>query len=100
MGIHRPWGLLGHSLGFSRGYNIFMGIAEIAAGLLLFRRTATAGAVITLMTTANVMAVNYFFDVPVKIVSTLLVVMTLMILGPLYPAIVAVFLFRKTCAVA
>jgi hypothetical protein len=81
-GNSSPMGLAWTFLGFSRGYNIFMGIAEIAAGLLLFRRTATAGAVITLMTTANVMAVNYFFDVPVKIVSTLLVVMTLMILGP------------------
>lgn len=59
-----------------------MGIAELMAGLLLFRRTVTVGAIITLMTTANVMAVNYFYDVPVKIVSTALVVMCLFLLVP------------------
>jgi hypothetical protein len=80
-GNSSPMGLAWTFLGFSRGYNIFMGIAELAAGLLLFRRTTTAGAIVTLMTTANVMAVNYFFDVPVKIVSTLLVTMTLLILS-------------------
>ena len=81
-GNSSPMGLAWTFLGFSHGYNIFMGIAEIAAGLLLFRRTTTAGAIITLMTTANVMAVNYFYDVPVKLVSTLLVLKTLMILAP------------------
>ena len=58
-----------------------MGIAEVLAGLLLFRRTLTFGAVITLMTTMNVMAVNYFFDVPVKILSTHLVIMTVFLLS-------------------
>ena len=80
-GNSSPMGLAWTFLGFSRGYNMFMGIAELAAGLLLFRRTATAGAIITLMTTANVMAVNYFFDVPVKIVSTILFTFTLFILS-------------------
>ena len=79
-GNSSPMGLAWTFLGFSRGYNIFMGIAEVAAVLLLFRRTMTAGAIITLMTTANVMAVNYFFDVPVKIMSTTLVAMTLFLL--------------------
>ena len=59
-----------------------MGIAEVAALFLLFRRTVTIGAIITLMTTANVMAVNYFYDVPVKIVSTALVMMTIFLLIP------------------
>ena len=66
-------GLAWTFLGFSKGYNLFMGVAELMAGLLLFRRTVAIGAIITLMTTANVMAVNYFYDVPVKIVSTALV---------------------------
>lgn len=81
-GESSPMGLAWTFLGFSKGYNLFMGIAELAAGLLLFRRTQTIGAIITLMTTANVMAVNYFYDVPVKIVSTALVVMCLFLLTP------------------
>ncbi len=80
-GDSSPMGLAWTFLGFSEGYNMFMGIAEILAGLLLFRRTLTLGAVITLMTTMNVMAVNYFFDVPVKILSTHLVIMTLFLLS-------------------
>ncbi|AXT19187.1 hypothetical protein D7030_13810 [Flavobacteriaceae bacterium AU392] len=80
-GESSPMGLAWTFLGFSEGYNMFMGIAEVLAGLLLFRRTMTFGAVITLMTTMNVMAVNYFFDVPVKILSTHLVIMTLFLLS-------------------
>ncbi|WP_299765955.1 hypothetical protein [uncultured Dokdonia sp.] len=80
-GESSPMGLAWTFLGFSEGYNLFMGIAEVLAGLLLFRRTLTFGAVITLMTTMNVMAVNYFFDVPVKIMSTHLVIMTLFLLS-------------------
>lgn len=79
-GDSSPMGLAWTFLGFSKGYNLFMGFAEIAALLLLFRRTLTLGAIITLGTTANVMAVNYFYDVPVKIVSTMLFTMTLFLL--------------------
>jgi len=79
-GESSPMGLAWTFLGFSEGYNLFMGVAEVLAGLMLFRRTLTFGAVITLMTTMNVMAVNYFFDVPVKVLSTHLVLMTLFLL--------------------
>ncbi|WP_034043439.1 hypothetical protein [Wocania ichthyoenteri] len=80
-GDSSPMGLAWTFLGFSKGYNLFMGIAEVCAILLLFRRTMTAGAIITLMTASNVMAVNYFYDVPVKILSTHLVLMTLFLLS-------------------
>lgn len=80
-GESSPMGLAWTFLGFSDGYNLFMGIAEMLAGLLLFRRTLTFGTVITLMTAMNVMAVNYFFDVPVKLLSTHLVFMTLFLLA-------------------
>jgi hypothetical protein len=79
-GDSSPMGLAWTFLGFSKGYNMFMGVAEVLAVLLLFRRTMTVGAIITLMAAANVMAVNYFYDVPVKILSTHLVLMTLFLL--------------------
>lgn len=79
-GESSPMGLAWTFLGFSKGYNVFMGIAELSGILLLFRRTMTIGAIIALMTTANVMAINYFYDVPVKIVSTSLVVMCVTLL--------------------
>lgn len=79
-GESSPMGLAWTFLGFSKGYNIFMGIAELLAALLFWRRTATLGAIITIMTTANVMAINYFYDVPVKIFSTTLFLTTAYIL--------------------
>lgn len=80
-GSSTPMGLAWTFLGFSRGYNLFIGIAELCALFLLFRRTMIFGGIITLMTTLNIMAVNYFYDVPVKMLSTALVVMTLFLLS-------------------
>jgi hypothetical protein len=76
-GDSSPMGLAWTFLGFSKGYNYFMGVAEVAAGLLLFRRTLTFGALLTMATAAHVMAINYFYDVPVKILSTALFVFSL-----------------------
>ncbi|QNK63414.1 hypothetical protein H7F33_02580 [Pedobacter sp. PAMC26386] len=81
-GNSSPMGLAWTFLGFSKGYNLFMGIAELLGALLLFRKTITIGSIIALMTTANVMAINYFYDVPVKILSTALVVMCIFLLAP------------------
>ncbi|GAB2697500.1 hypothetical protein GCM10027037_22000 [Mucilaginibacter koreensis] len=81
-GDFSPMGLAWTFYGFSHGYNILIGIAELSAITLLFRRTVTFGAIIALFTSLNIMAVNYFFDVPVKIVSTGLVVMSLFLLSP------------------
>jgi hypothetical protein len=77
-----PMGLAWTFLGFSKGYNTFMGIVEVSAVLLLFRRTVVVGAFLSLAATAHVMSMNYFFDVPVKLLSTALVVMSLFILAP------------------
>jgi hypothetical protein len=59
-----------------------MGFAELLGGtLLLFRRTTTPGAIVTLAVAGNIMAINYCFDVPVKLYSTTLVVMSLFLLA-------------------
>lgn len=94
-GESSPMGLAWTFLGFSKGYNLFMGIAEVAAVLLLFRRTLTFGLIITLMTTANVMAVNYFFDIPVKILSTHLVLLTMFLLARDFKKLCQFFFMKK-----
>jgi hypothetical protein len=81
-GDSSPMGLAWTFLGYSKGYNIFMGIIEVSAVLLLFRRTMIIGAFIALAASVHVMSMNYFYDVPVKILSTALVVMCLFILAP------------------
>jgi len=87
-----PMGLAWTFLGFSKGYNIFMGIVEVSAVLLLFRRTVVVGAFLSLAATAHVMSMNYFFDVPVKLLSTALVVMSLFILAPHFLTLYRFFL--------
>ena len=76
-----PMGLLWTFMGFSKGYTIFTGVGEILGGLfLLTNRTKTLGALIVFGVMANVMALNYFYDVPVKILSTHLVLMALFLI--------------------
>ncbi len=75
-------GLAWSFLGFSQGYNYVMGGAEILSGiLLLFRRTTVLGALVTVGVAGNIMAINYCYDVPVKLLSTALVIMALFLLG-------------------
>ncbi|WP_448104214.1 hypothetical protein [Pedobacter panaciterrae] len=81
-GDSSPMGLAWRFLGFSDGYKWFMFTAEMMGVLLFFRKTATIGAFLCLMTSANIMAINYFYDVPVKLLSTALVLMCLIILSP------------------
>ncbi|SKB37448.1 hypothetical protein [Daejeonella lutea] len=94
-GESSPMGLAWTFLGFSTGYNMFMGVAELLGILLLFRRTIALGAIIALMTTANVMAVNYFYDVPVKILSTALVSMSLYLLVPNVKRLFVFFIYGE-----
>ena len=77
-GNSSPMGLAWNFMGYSTGYNYFTGIAELSCGLLLFfRKTSAWGAVATLIVAGNIMAINYCFDVPVKLLSTTLVIMAL-----------------------
>ncbi|WP_316802520.1 hypothetical protein [Pedobacter nototheniae] len=90
-----PMGLAWTFLGFSKGYNIFMGIIEISSIFLLFRKTMVAGAFLSLAASVHVMAMNYFYDVPVKILSTALVFLCLFILAPYFITIFR-FFFSNT----
>lgn len=81
LGDLTPKSLAWSFLGQSYLYNVFMGIAELSCTLLLFRRTVSLGAVIAFMVSINVMVVNYSFDVPVKMVSTALVLMSVFLMS-------------------
>ncbi len=95
-GDSSPMGLAWTFLGFSKGYNLFMGIAEICSIFLLFRRTLAIGSIITLMTTMNVMMINYFYDVPVKQISTILVVFTIFLLAYNFEELFNLFVRNQT----
>ena len=80
-GASSPMHLLWFFMEFSRPYAIFSGLMEVIPGvLLLFERTETIGALGSAAVMLNVAALNYFYDVPVKLYSTHLFVMSLFLL--------------------
>ena len=71
------------SMGSSRLYTMFAGIVEVlTALLLLFRRTRTFGGLIAFGVMVNVVAVNFGFDISVKIYSLFLLLLSLVVLLP------------------
>ncbi|WP_281990035.1 hypothetical protein [Aquimarina aggregata] len=83
IGDMSPMGLAWTFMGFSAGYTIFSGIAELIGGiLLLYKRTQYLGGLILMIVMGNVMALNYFYDIPVKLFSTELWLMALIISTP------------------
>ncbi len=96
-GQSSPMGLAWTFLGFSTGYNYFMGLAEVTGGLLLLiRRTKTFGALFCMTVTANIAAINYFFDVPVKIFSTMLLLMAVFITAPDIERLIQFFILNRS----
>ncbi|MGW5319668.1 DoxX family protein [Nocardia thailandica] len=78
-----PMALLWTQVGASPAYEMALGAAEVTAGLLLFwPRTATAGALLSVVSMAQVFLLNLTYDVPVKILSGHLLLMSLVLLAP------------------
>ena len=94
-GDSSPMGLVWTFIGASVGYEMFSGLCEALAGYLLFwRRTALVGSLIAMAVLTNVMALNYFYDVPVKLFSTHLFLYALFIAAPDLPRLVGMFGFN------
>ncbi len=78
-----PMTLLWTMLSVNPLYEMICGAAEVIGGvLILFRRTALLGALITAFVVTNVVLYNYFFDVPVKIYASHLLLMALVVIVP------------------
>lgn len=96
-GDSSPMGLAWTFFGYSTWYNYFTGTAEmLACVLLFFRRTYVLGAMVTFIVAANIMAINFCFDVPVKLLSTHLVMMSLFLLSKHLVRLVNFFFLNKT----
>ena len=82
-GNFSPMGVLWYSIGASRPYEMFTGSVELLCGILLFiPRTQLLGASLALAATAQVFALNMTYDVPVKLFSFHLVMISLTLLIP------------------
>lgn len=83
IGDASPMGLLWTFMGASTPYQMIAGGLEtLGAVLLLFRRTATLGALLLVGVMGNVVLLNFCYDVPVKLFSSNLVLMSLVIAAP------------------
>lgn len=96
-GESSPMGLLWTFMGSSMPYRAFTGIAEIVGGVLLtMRRTALLGALITIGVMANVVMLNFCYDVPVKLYSTHLLLMAVFLVLPQMSRLAQVFVLNRT----
>ena len=94
-----PRELAWNFMGYSSGFNYFMGIVEYIVGIaLLFRRTSTFGNLLAIGALANILAFNYFFDDNVKLLSTMLALMSLFLLSEDARRLTDFFFFGKTVA--
>lgn len=99
LGNASPMTLLWTLLGMNPLYEVLCGSLELLCGvLILFRRTALLGALLTAFVVSNVVLYNYFFDVPVKLFATHLLLMALAVIVPDTPALSRFFLHRSNTA--
>lgn len=95
-GDSSPMGLLWTFMGASPTYVMFAGAAEVVAGLLLaWRRTTLLGALLGAGVLANVVMLNFCYDVPVKLFSSHLLAMALFLLLPDVRRLADFFLFHR-----
>lgn len=86
-------------MGASETYEFFSGAMEVLAGiLLLFRRTATAGTLLAAGVFANVAIMNLSYDIPVKLFSTHLFILCLVLLAFEYKRLLHFFTNKATAA--
>jgi hypothetical protein len=87
--LYTPLGMIDRDLlywsaiGTSKAYNIFLGLTELTASILLMvKRTRIAGLLLSAAILCQVVAVNFAFDISVKLFSVFLLTMSLFLLVP------------------
>lgn len=100
-GDFTPAAVLWMQVGSAPVYEILLGSAEVLGGLLLFwPRTATLGAMISLISMAQVFILNMTFDVPVKILSGHLLLISFVLLAPQARRLADVLVLQRPSAPA
>jgi uncharacterized membrane protein YphA (DoxX/SURF4 family) len=100
VGEMSPMGLLWTFMSYSRPYTVFVGLTEVLGGvLLLWRRTATLGALIIVGIMTNVVMMSFCYDVPAKLYSSELLAVALVIALPGIRRLIAATMGRATAEV-
>ncbi|MFI6041768.1 DoxX family protein [Nocardia sp. NPDC051321] len=97
-GDFSPASVLWLQIGSSYPYEMTLGAVEVVAGLLLFvPRTVVLGAAVSLLSMAQVLLTNMTFDIPEKLLSLHLLLMSLVLLAPYLRQLVNVFVRQRAC---
>ncbi len=100
-GESSPMGLLWTFMGASKSYESFAGSCEMLAGILLFLpASATLGALLSIGVLTNVFMLNMSYDVPVKLFSFHLLLMSVFLAAPDLRRLAQLFLFRREAKLA
>jgi hypothetical protein len=95
-GHFSPMGVLWASIGASFPYERFAGGAELLASVLLFiPQTAMLGAFVALIDSIQIFALNMTYDVPVKLFSFHLILLSVFLLAPDISRLLDVFVFNR-----
>jgi len=82
-GQFSPMGVLWNFMGTSRVYTVISGIVEMTGCVLLvFRRTAMLGAMVSAAALLNIVLLNFSYDVSVKLASLNYLLMAIFLLAP------------------
>jgi uncharacterized membrane protein YphA (DoxX/SURF4 family) len=99
VGETSPMMLLWTFMGYSTTYSLFTGVAEVLGGLLLMsRRTTLLGALVSVGVMSNVVMLNFCYDVPVKLFSSHLLAMAVLLILPDLRRLANVFLLNRSGA--
>jgi len=97
LGDFYPMAILWSSVGAAPAYEIFTGCAEVVGGLLLIGdRTATFGALVCLAEMTQIFMLNMTYDVPDKLLSIHLILLSLFLLAPDIPRLINFFFLNRT----
>ena len=95
-GESTPMSLLWTFMGASKTYTIFAGAVEAVGGLLLLvPRLTLLGALVSMAAMGNVFLLNMSYDVPVKLYSFHLLLMSVFLVFPDLKRMAALFLFNR-----
>lgn len=104
--LHTPLGSLSKdilfwsSMGTSASYNTFMGLIEVIPGfLLLHHRTRLLGGLIALGVLVNVLAINFSFDITVKLLSMYLVILSIYVISPFLKNMFSFFVLQTESSI-
>lgn len=97
IGNSSPMGLVWTFMGASEAYCIFTGGAEMLAGILLaFPQTTTLGVLLSIGVISNIVMLNFSYDVPVKVFSSHLLMMSIFLIKDDLKRLIKLFIFNQT----